>query len=229
MCVLPNWPDNRPHNRMVIQCPIKQGIKVKKWYAKNSELTSLDDFKLCISQEFGQNLKDYSSIGLPHHNGIDIVFEEWTEVYASHDGEAYFSQDSMKGLGVTVTTSGYKTIYWHLRESVRPLGSRWQVKKGDLIGFGDSTGFSTGHHLHYGLKLLDSNGNVLNRDNGVDGCVDPMPYLVWFTMTEQEVKDIYRLAFYRLPDVGELTYWTGKPLAEFLKTAIKDRADFLNG
>lgn len=213
---------------MKLQVPIKQGIKVKKWFAKNSELTSLEDFKLCISQEFAQNLRDYQSIGLTFHNGLDIVYEEWTEVYASHDGEAHFTQDSMKGLGVVVNGIGVRTIYWHLRESVRPLGSKWQVKQGDLIGYGDSTGFSTGHHLHYGVKLLDSNGNVLNRDNGVDGCVDPMPYLVWWnTMSEQEVKDIYKLAFYRLPDAGELTFWVGKSLAEFLKTAIKDRADFL--
>ena len=213
---------------MEIRCPVKEGIKVKKWYAKNTPLTSLEDFKLCITQEYGQNLRDYASIGIPFHNGLDIAFEEWTEVYASHDGEAHFTEDSMKGLGVVVVGKECKTIYWHLREAVRPLGSRWQVKTGDLLGYGDSTGYSTGHHLHYGLKLLDNAGNVLDRQNGVDGAVDPMPYLVWFSMSEQEVKDIYRLAFYRLPDVGELTFWTGKPLAEFLKTAIKDRAQFLS-
>lgn len=48
------------------------------------------------------------------------------------------------------------------------------------------------------------------------------------TMSEQEVRDIYKLAFYRLPDAGELAFWVGKPLAEFLKTAIKDRANFLS-
>lgn len=46
-------------------------------------------------------------------------------------------------------------------------------------------------------------------------------------MTQEEVKNIYKLAFYRLPDTGELAFWTGKPLAEFLKIAIKDRAEFL--
>src|SRR3990167_2690652 len=46
-------------------------------------------------------------------------------------------------------------------------------------------------------------------------------------MTEQEVKGLYALAFYRLPDAGELSYWVGKDLATFLKTAIDDRANFL--
>lgn len=46
-------------------------------------------------------------------------------------------------------------------------------------------------------------------------------------MTEKEVKEIYKLAFYRLPDSGELSFWKGKPLSIFLETAIKDRATFL--
>jgi hypothetical protein len=48
------------------------------------------------------------------------------------------------------------------------------------------------------------------------------------TMTAEEVKKQYRLSFYRDPDAGELAYWTGRPLLEFLNTAIKDRAIFLN-
>jgi hypothetical protein len=46
-------------------------------------------------------------------------------------------------------------------------------------------------------------------------------------MTESEVKKQYKLAFYRLPDAGELAYWIGKPLELFLDTAIADRAAFL--
>jgi hypothetical protein len=47
------------------------------------------------------------------------------------------------------------------------------------------------------------------------------------TMTESEVKKQYKLAFYRLPDATELAFWTGKPLEQFLDTAIADRAAFL--
>ena len=46
-------------------------------------------------------------------------------------------------------------------------------------------------------------------------------------MTETEVKNLYALAFYRLPDQSELDFWKGKQLSEFLKTAISDRAKFL--
>lgn len=46
-------------------------------------------------------------------------------------------------------------------------------------------------------------------------------------MSNEEVRNLYRLAFYREPDSGELAYWTGKSLSEFLKVAIADRATFL--
>ena len=67
-------------------------------------------------------------------------------------------------------------------------------------------------------------------DNGYRGAIDPMPYLTWSTnmLTENDVKQFYILAFNRLPDEGELTYWTGKPFSSILATALKDRAEFLN-
>lgn len=207
--------------------PIKQGARVTKWYAHNTPLNSLAEALQCLSQGFGENLREYSIFGLNGHNGLDLVFDEGTEVFASHDGLAEFTEDYAKGLGVTITDSEKKTIYWHFKSAVKPLGSRWSVKRGELIGYGDSTGYSTGHHLHYGLKLLDFKGEVLNRNNGFDGAINPLPFLVW-DMTQEEVIGLYKLAFYRLPDSGELAFWTGKPLSEFLKTAIKDRAEFLN-
>ena len=54
------------------------------------------------------------------------------------------------------------------------------------------------------------------------------------TMTQKEVIDLYKLAFYREPTTsadpnnpGEREYWTGRTLQEFLDTAKKDRAAFL--
>ena len=215
-----------------LQCPIKRGTKVKKWYATNTDLKSLSDFFLCQSQGFGENPQTYAFLGLNGHNGLDIVYENGTEVFASHDGTIEFAgQDSYTngpaGLGIVIKGDGFKTIYWHLLEFKVTPGQ--QVKAGQLIALGDNTGFSSGPHLHWGIKLLDNSGNVLNRDNGFDGAIDPTPFVTWWNnMTQEEVKDIYKLAFYRLPDSGELTFWVGKSLAEFLKTAIKDRAEFLS-
>ncbi len=61
-----------------------------------------------------------------------------------------------------------------------------------------------------------------------------MPYLPLLEETainmldKEDVRHLYQLAFYREPDDSELLFWTDKPLAEFLKTAILDRAKFLS-
>ena len=212
---------------MKLLVPIKRGIF--RGGSANRDVKSVSDFFKCQSQAFGVNPDYYAFLGIKGHNGLDISYDDGTEVFASHDGVAVTAEDSMKGLGVVVQDHEKKTIYWHLKSFAVDNGQR--VKAGELLGLGDSTGFSTGSHLHFGLKLLDSNGNVLNRDNGFDGAVDPTPYFVendHHTMTEKEVQDLYRLAFYRLPDAEELSYWTGRLLSDFLKTAIADRAAFLS-
>lgn len=210
-----------------LQCPIKQGIMSQKWYANNTNLHSLQEFFWCQSQGFGVNPDTYAWLGIKGHNGLDLTYENGTEVFASHDGTAEFASDSSKGLGVTITDNEKKTIYWHLKDAIKPLGSVWTVKQGELIGWGDTTGFSTGPHLHYGLKLLDINGNVLNRDNGYDGAVDPTLYIVWWNnMTEQEVKQLQALEGYSDPE--GVAYWTGKPLGEYLKARLPDKIKTIN-
>lgn len=47
-------------------------------------------------------------------------------------------------------------------------------------------------------------------------------------MSDIEVRKLYRLAFYREPDAGELGFWVGRSLSEFLTVALKDRAEFLS-
>lgn len=209
---------------MILQSPIKRGTWINGYH---HELKDLADFLKCIFQAFGDHKIDYSFMGLVGHNGLDIGLENGDEVFASHDGSANFQEDANKGLGIVITTNGFKTLYWHLKSAVQPLNSTWTVKKGDIIGLGDSTGFSTGPHLHFGLKLLDNNGNVLNRDNGYDGAVDPAPYIVWFNMlTEQDVKFLQALEGYHDP-VG-VQYWAGKTLAEYRQARLPDKIAELN-
>ena len=138
------------------------------------------------------------------------------------------SSDESAGLGVVLwdDVQLIKTIYWHLKSFPVKIGDR--VKQGDTIGLADNTGFSSGTHLHLSLKQTNQNGTTVNYDNGYAGAIDPWPYLVWFkNMSENEVKNLYALAFYRLPTDEELGFWIGKSLDLFLKTAIKDRATFL--
>lgn len=165
---------------MTLTPPIKQGIKVKKWYGSNTVLKNLEELFWCQSQGFGERPEVYGPGG---HNGLDFVYEFRTPVYACNAGTltAGVEKDdngNFKGYGkyVTIVGEGFKTTYAHLDETTT---SR-QIKRGELIGYGDSTGFSTGHHLHLTVKLVDNTGNVLNRDNGHDGAIDPTNLITWF-------------------------------------------------
>ena len=155
-----------------------------------------------ISQKFGNPLSIYIQQGMKGHNGIDIVTRHGQEVFASHDGMAYYQIDSAGGHGVVVITdekyeydggeARMKTIYWHMCDPIKepqfhspiqdyPWGK--QVKQGELLGYADSTGQSSGDHLHWALKPVatygESNNSFYNLEqkNGYYGCIDPMPYV----------------------------------------------------
>ena len=211
------------------------------------EFYSLDELRKLIAQRgqfFGEDksgpacnwdpkyscdITFYQALGLGAHNGIDIPCNDGEPIIASHDGVVVeTSSDEKAGLGVVLWDKNQliKTVYWHMKSFPVKVGE--EVKRGQIIGLADNTGYSSGTHLHFMLKQTNQNGSTINGDNSYFGAIDPWPHLVWFkNMTEEDVKHLYALAFYRLPDATELGYWVGKDLATFLKTAIDDRAKFL--
>ncbi len=136
-----------------------------------------------ISQCFGENKNSiYKEWNLAGHNGIDWLIQDGEPVYFDVDGRGKVievSLDYSAGLGVVVQTEGFKHIFWHLKRVDVKVGDI--VETGDLLGLGDSTGYSTGPHLHRGLKKCDENGITINRDNSYDGAIDPILFLqnIW--------------------------------------------------
>lgn len=168
---------------MQLLLPIKLGIRYRKGFTTNTTLESLAQFKDCLTQGFGDRAMQYGQYGLLAHNGIDLFYQDGTEVFASHDGVCERKDDGSSSYGkyYTVTGNGFKTYYAHLKSYVRPDGP---VKVGELLGLGDSTGNSTGPHLHFTVKRINKAGNVLNQSNGYSGAVDPMQYLVFPGMAD---------------------------------------------
>lgn len=142
-----------------------------------------------INQLFGANFQYYhDNFGTNGHMGVDLFAPHGTPVYAAHDGVATFKRDLHGGEGVYNAAPGFMTINWHLIGDTDPKypspipldGTPKVVKTGDLIGYANNTGApfeSTGDHLHFGLMLLDNNGNALTPNNGFGGCSDPLPYM----------------------------------------------------
>ena len=114
------------------------------------------------------------------HNGLDLIAKRWQPVYAAAGGVVQEIQTEVeRGLGCGIVTQVgdkyYKHRYWHFIALDCYVGEI--VKTGDLIGYVDSTGYSTGDHLHFELKECTKSGATLNIGNGHLGAIDPKPYL----------------------------------------------------
>lgn len=100
------------------------------------------------------------------HKGIDIAGDIGDDVFASMDGNVIYAQYNDGGYGNLIIVEhedDMNTYYGHLSDFYVKVGDK--VKKGDVIGAVGNTGFSTGPHLHFELRV----------DNEP---VDPTDYIV---------------------------------------------------
>jgi murein DD-endopeptidase MepM/ murein hydrolase activator NlpD len=121
-----------------------------------------------ITQPFGPTsvlLEPPSGPYKHFHTGIDIAAPLGTPVMAAADGVVVAVGHSGYGYGNYVVIAhggGVETLYGHLLVTMAKAGDK--VVRGQLIGLEGSTGFSTGPHVHFELRLNDQ-------------VIDPMPYL----------------------------------------------------
>lgn len=90
------------------------------------------------------------------HPGIDLGLALSEPVFAMHDGKITIAGWSTVGYGFQVAIQGsdWWTRYAHFEVLNVKIGDR--IKAGDTIGLGDSTGNSTGNHLHLEIKYKGS-------------------------------------------------------------------------
>jgi len=164
-----------------------------------------------LNQGFGVNYYTYhKEFGMNGHNGLDLKASHGQPVYAAHEGTCSVQVEANEGRGVVITSNDmyeykdtvayFKTIYWHLAnpnkepQYASPVKEGQIVKQGDLIGYADNTGFSTGDHLHFGLKpivkVTDSYSYNLEQNNGYFGAIDPLPYFSQ-SLTEEEFDKLH--------------------------------------
>ena len=99
------------------------------------------------------------------HNGLDISSAKGTPIVAPADGTV-IKRGYDKYLGKFLKIDhGRKiiTTYGHL--SACNVSPGQEVKRGDIIASMGNTGLSTGHHLHYMVKVKDR-------------CVNPLHYIL---------------------------------------------------
>ncbi|HTK81793.1 MAG TPA: M23 family metallopeptidase [Bacteroidota bacterium] len=87
------------------------------------------------------------------HEGLDIINDVGTPVYASGDGVITMAGQSGGGYGTMVVIDhgyDYQTLYAHLSKVLVHEGQR--VRRGDLIAKSGKTGLVSGPHLHYEVR-----------------------------------------------------------------------------
>ena len=98
--------------------------------------------------------------GTDFHPGIDIANDMGTPIVATADGVVDYAGWNSGGYGNMVDIdhgNGIMTRYGHASQVVVTTGQH--VKRGQLIAYMGSTGFSTGPHCHYEVHV---NGNRVN-------------------------------------------------------------------
>jgi murein DD-endopeptidase MepM/ murein hydrolase activator NlpD len=115
----------------------------------------------CISQGFGCSTF-YLEVYDPNcpwpnkiHTGIDIAGPYGTQIVAADTGVAYLYPGSV-GYGnllVMIHGNGYSTYYGHLSGYAPGLRSGEVVPRGTTVAFEGSTGWSTGPHLHFEIRI----------------------------------------------------------------------------
>jgi len=131
-----------------------------------------------IAQLWGENPQIYSSIsydGVPlrGHNGIDFLTPIGTNLLAMEEGvvaETVLNDPNGFGNYVKLRHRWGESLYAHMDSlAVQPGQS---VGRGTLIGRSGNTGFSSGPHLHFAIRI-----DPYRRTDGWGGYTDPLPYL----------------------------------------------------
>ena len=188
--------------------PIKDGVV---WNGLPADLSNLPQWNVQWTQSFAGNPAMYEKFGMKGHNGLDIAYKKGTPIVAPIDMDIQDTTNDKEGYGIYVRAyTDVKSIdgknvfldlvFGHLDSKV--VKARQRVKRGEIIGYGDSTGFSTGHHLHFGIRPYVA-GKIPDYNNGFFGYIDPEPFLpkVRWTFGELDKLRQNEMKFYK--EVGD--------------------------
>ena len=157
-----------------------------------------------ITQLFGNKLiingvDIYAQYGLMGHNGVDFGLPNGRKLYSCINGRVIRSEKDPAnnytgGFGnyVQIENDECGVVYAHQQSMNVHFGDT--VKAGDVIGWSDNTGNSTGPHLHFGVYPIPR-----NRNNGYNGYINP------FDKTKVEWVDIFeeQITEDKIENIGE--------------------------
>ena len=138
-----------------------------------------------LTQGFGERPEVYRSrFGLPGHNGIDWGLPIGTPILAVDAGKVIVRHTSATGFGryIKLQHSWGQSLYAHLSEFQVEVGD--EVERGQRVGLSGNSGFSTGPHLHFGMRI-----NPYSKSDGWYGYTNPHRFIEWLPREEESVRD----------------------------------------
>jgi hypothetical protein len=130
-----------------------------------------------ITQGWGLNPQVYHTIpydGVPlkGHNGLDFGTPVGTPLLATDEGKVIRADYEEGGFGhfVLLQHAWGESLYAHLERMDVLQGAT--VARGQSLGLSGNSGFSSGPHLHFGIRIYP-----YRRTDGWGGFVNPLPFL----------------------------------------------------
>lgn len=117
------------------------------------------------------------------HNGLDIALYLGAPIRAAQGGKVVAVGSSPYAYGNWVAVehaTGLTTAYAHMSGGVRSVSVGQIIRQGDVVGYMDTTGFSTGSHLHFMVYVASTFRTKPSRIAGVlpiGATLDPIDYL----------------------------------------------------
>ena len=115
----------------------------------------LDKYKYVTGMFADQRAYTYEGKPISHvaHKGIDIAAPVGTPIQSTADGVVVLAKDRVvTGNSVVISHfPGVYSMFYHLEDIYVNIGDI--LSKGDILGTVGSTGFSTGPHLHWEMRV----------------------------------------------------------------------------
>ncbi len=125
---------------------LTDSVTVELYDSSDTRNWSLPLKRTHITSEFGPRWSRW-------HYGTDLDLDMGDSVISAFDGVVRITAYDGGGYGNYILVrhyNGLETLYGHLKEFKAQVGD--PVKAGELLGFGGSTGRSTGPHLHFEIR-----------------------------------------------------------------------------